>query len=62
MYEYEEMQYQEDIRIDGKYYCRIYKQGIPGSIDSTDDYDTEQEAIGAAKAIILEYQAKTQET
>jgi hypothetical protein len=35
-------EYQLDIRLDGKYYYRIYKHGIPGAIASTDDYDTEQ--------------------
>ena len=57
-----EYEYHVDIRLDGKYYCRIYKHGIPGAIASTDDYDTGEEAIEAAKAIILEYQATTQET
>jgi hypothetical protein len=61
MYEYEEMQYQENIRIDGQYYCRIYKQGLPGPIFFTDDYDSEEEAIEAAKAIIRDHRAITDE-
>ena len=40
------------MRIDGKYYCRDYKHGIPGAIASTDDYETEEEAIEVVKAII----------
>jgi hypothetical protein len=57
-----EYEYQVDIRLDGKYYCRIYMHGIPGAIASTDDYDTEEDAIEAAKALILENKATTQET
>jgi hypothetical protein len=56
-----EFEYQLDIRLDGKYYCRIYQHGIPGAIASTDDYDTEEEAVEAAEAIIQEYQAKADE-
>jgi hypothetical protein len=52
-------EYQVDMRLNGEYYCRIYQYGIPGAIALTDDYDTEQEAIEAAKAIIREYQAMT---
>ncbi len=51
-------EYQVDNRLDGKYYYRIYQHGIPGAITTTDDYDTEEEAIEAAEAIIQEYQAK----
>lgn len=58
-----EYEYQLVMRIDGKCYCRIYIHWIPGAVASTDDYDTEEEAIEeAVKAIILEYQATTQET
>jgi hypothetical protein len=53
--------YQLDIRLDGKYYCRIYQHGIPGAIASTDDYDTEEEAMEAGEAIIQAYQAKGDE-
>lgn len=45
-------EYHLDMRFDGKYYCRIYKHGIPGAIASTDDYDTEDEALEAAKRLI----------
>ncbi len=49
------------MRLDGKYYCRIYQHGIPGAIASTDDYDTEEEATEAAKGIILEIQTTNEE-
>ena len=39
--------YYLEIRLDGKYYCSIYKHGIPGPIAFTDDYDTEEEATEA---------------
>ena len=45
-------EFQLDMRLDGKYYCRIYQHGIPGAIASKDDFDTEEEAIEAAEAII----------
>jgi hypothetical protein len=51
--------FQLDMRLDSKYYCRIYQHGIPGAIASTDDFDTEEEAIEAAEEIILELRAKT---
>ena len=54
-------EYQVDLRLEGKYYCRIYQHGIPGEIASTDDYDTEEAAIEAAEALIQEYQANTAE-
>ena len=54
-------EYQLDIRLDGKYYCRIYQHGIPGAIASTDDYDTEVEAIEATEEIIRGLQLKTDE-
>jgi hypothetical protein len=56
-----EYEYQLDMRLDGKYYCRIYQHGIPGAIASTDDYDTEEEAVEAANGIILEIQTTNEE-
>ena len=56
-----EYEYQLDIRLDGKYYCRIYQHGIPGAVASTDDYDTEEEALEAAEEIIRGLQLKTDE-
>ena len=50
-----------DIRIDGKYYCRIYLHDIPASIASTDDFIEEEDAIKAAEAFIQEYQGKGDE-
>jgi hypothetical protein len=47
--------------LDGKYYCRIYQHGIPGAITSTDDYDSEEEALEAAEEIIRGLQLKTDE-
>ncbi len=61
MYEYEGMQFQLDARLDGKFYCRIYKSGIPGPIFFTDDYDTEEQAAEAAKEIIRDHRAMTNE-
>jgi hypothetical protein len=55
-------EYQIDIRLDGKYYCRIYQHGNPGAIASANDYETEEEAIEAAKVLIQEHQAKTSNT
>jgi hypothetical protein len=52
-------EYQLNIRLDGKYYCRIYQHGIQGAIASTDDYGTEEEAIEAAEEIIRGLQLKT---
>jgi hypothetical protein len=52
-------EYQLDIRLDGKFYCRIYQHGIPGAIASTEDYDTEEEAIEAAEEIIKGLRLKT---
>jgi hypothetical protein len=46
-----EYEYQLDIKLDGKYYCRIYQHGIPGPIFFTDDFDTEEEAIEAAEEL-----------
>jgi hypothetical protein len=54
-------EYHLDMRLDGKYYCRIYKHGIPGAIATTDDYDTEEEAIEAAKALIIDKRATNEE-
>ena len=45
-------EYHLGIRLDGKYYCSIYQHGIPGPIAFTDDCDTEEEALEAAKQII----------
>lgn len=56
-----EYEFQLDIRLDGKYYCRIYQHGIPGAIASTDDYDTGEEALEAAEEIIRGLQLKTDE-
>ena len=56
-----EYEFQVDIRLDGKYYCRIYQHGIPGAITSTDDYDSEEEATETAKEIILEIQTTNEE-
>jgi hypothetical protein len=55
-------EFQVDIRLDGKYYCRIYQHGIPGAITTTDDFVEEEEAIKAAEEIITEYQAKNVES
>jgi hypothetical protein len=49
-----EYEFHLDMRLDGKYYCSIYQHGIPGPIAFTDDYDTEEEAIEAAKERIEE--------
>ena len=54
-------EFQVDIRLDGKYYCRIYLHGVPASIASTDDFIEEEDAIKAAEALIQEYQAKADE-
>jgi hypothetical protein len=54
-------EFQVDMRLDGKYYCRIYQHGIPGAICFTDDYDTEEEAIEAVEGIIQGLQLKTDE-
>jgi hypothetical protein len=40
------------MRLDGKYYCVIFQHGVPLAIAFTDDYDTEEEAIEAAKEVI----------
>jgi hypothetical protein len=42
MREYQGLQFQVDIRIDGKYYCRIYQFGIPDAFATTDDYAEEK--------------------
>ena len=49
------------IRLDGKYYCKIYQHGIPGPIAFTDDCDMEEEARKAAKEIIRECQGEVEE-
>jgi hypothetical protein len=61
MYEYEGMQFQLDAQLNGKFYCRIYKSGISGPIFFTDDYDSEEQAVEAAKAIIRDHRAMTGE-
>ena len=48
----DEYEYHLEIRLDGKYYCRIYQHGIPLAIAVTDDFETEEEAIEAAKEIV----------
>jgi hypothetical protein len=42
-----------DIRLDGKYYRRIYQHDIPGTIAITVDYDTEEPVTEAAEETIL---------
>jgi hypothetical protein len=54
-------EHQVDIRLDGKYYCRIYQHGIPGAIGSTSDFNTKEESIEAAEVLIQAYQAKGDE-
>jgi hypothetical protein len=58
MIKYEGMQYQIVLRLDGKFYCRIYQHSILCGI-STDDYDTEDEAIERAEEIIKGLRLKT---
>ena len=53
--------YQLVTRLDGKYYCRIYMFGIPYFLASTDDFDSEEEALEAAEEIIRGLQLKTDE-
>ena len=64
MIEYQGMEYQIDVRNDRQYFCRIYNQGLPllGSTFNTDNYPTEEEAIEAAKAIIQDHRAITDES
>ncbi len=47
-----EHEYQVDIGRDGKYYCRIYQHGILDATASTEDYETEEEALEVAEGII----------
>jgi hypothetical protein len=54
--------YQIATRLDGKYYCRIFQFGVPQQLASTDDYDTEEEAIEVAELLIQDYQIKTDDT
>jgi acyl-CoA reductase-like NAD-dependent aldehyde dehydrogenase len=49
------------MRLDGKYYCRIYQHGILGAIASTEDFDSEEEALEAAEEINRGLQLKTDE-
>ncbi len=56
-----EYEYQLDIRLDGKWYCRIYQHGVPGAIATTEDFDSEEEALEAAEEIIRGLQLKTDE-
>jgi hypothetical protein len=48
----DKFEYQIDMRLDEKSYCRTYQHGIPAPIGSTDDYETEEEAIEATKETI----------
>ncbi len=57
-----EYEFQVDIRLDGKYYCRIYQHGIPGAIASTDDYDAEEDAIEEAEEIIRGLRVNSENT
>ena len=61
MIDYQGLQFQVILRIDGQYYCRIYKPGIHLALFFTDDFDTEEEAVEAAKAIIRDHRAMTGE-
>jgi hypothetical protein len=54
--------YQLATRLDGKYYCRIFQFGVPHQLASTNDYDTEEEAIEAAELLIQDYQIRTDDT
>jgi hypothetical protein len=47
-----------NMRLDNKYYRRIYLHGIPGAVASTDDFDTEQEAIEVLGRMIQVCQVK----
>jgi hypothetical protein len=49
------------MRLDGKYYCSIYPRDIQGQIAFTDDYNTEGEAMEAAKELILGYPLRNEE-
>jgi hypothetical protein len=61
MIEYLGMQFQLVLRIDGRYYARIYTPGIPLALFFTDDYDTQEDAIASAKAIIQDHRVMTGE-
>jgi hypothetical protein len=54
----DQYEYHLGIRLDGKYYFSIYLYGIPGPIAFTDDFETEEEAIEAAKEIVSKLHAK----
>ncbi|MHA2403428.1 MAG: hypothetical protein ACXADH_10595 [Candidatus Kariarchaeaceae archaeon] len=54
MFEYEGLLFQVDARPNDKFYCRIYQHDIPKALNKTDDYDTEEEAMEAAKEVIRE--------
>jgi hypothetical protein len=45
--------YHLEIRLEGKYKCSIYRHGIPLPFAVTDDYEMEEEAIEAAKRLML---------
>ncbi|MHA2402273.1 MAG: hypothetical protein ACXADH_04715 [Candidatus Kariarchaeaceae archaeon] len=62
MTDYLGMQFQIDLRIDGRYYTRIYTPGIPLELFFTDDYDNEEQAMASAKAIIQDRRAMTGES
>lgn len=53
--------YHLDIRLDGRIYFLIYQHGVPHAIEVTDNYDTEGEAIRAAKEIIRKLHIKLDE-
>jgi hypothetical protein len=54
-----EYEYHLGMRLDGKYYCVIFQHGVPLAIAFTDDYDTEEEAIEAAKVLVREKQVES---
>jgi hypothetical protein len=59
LYAFEGMLYQLDTRPDGKFYCQIYHARIRAAVATTSDYDKEEDAVIAAKALIRDYQAST---
>jgi predicted RNase H-like HicB family nuclease len=57
MIEYKGMDFQIDIREEGEFFARIYVPDVPGPSFFTDDFDTKEEAIEAAKQIIDDHLA-----
>jgi hypothetical protein len=55
-YAFERMLSQLDIRPDSKFYCQIYQAKIRAEVDTTSDYDKEEEAVAEAKEKIRYYQ------